>query len=132
MAARNSSVEQEPPANSGGTQLITVNEEERNAMQEAPSQDSEGFVAPQPIGKKKRPGAFSKFCERSEFIYRPMEIKEGQKIRFVHEATMPSALARKEQIRTIMRKQYINRKVATHQNNVPLCRQYRIGELPDI
>ena len=46
MAARNSGVEQEPPVSTGGTQLITVNEEERNVMQEVASQDSEGFVAP--------------------------------------------------------------------------------------
>jgi hypothetical protein len=28
-----------------------------------------------------------------------MEVKEGQKIRFVHQATMPSNLARREEVK---------------------------------
>lgn len=90
---------------------------------EPPSQDSEGFVAPVPL-KKKAAGDrhFENFCKRSEFIYRPMNITDGQKIRFVHEATMPSTLARKEQIRMIHRKRLVDERIRMRKNDLRLCR----------
>ena len=33
--------------------------------------DSQGFVAPKPIKKK---GAFKKFFNRNDFLFRPMEV----------------------------------------------------------
>ena len=84
----------------GGTQLFTINEEggEEGHQNESPnknqfSQDSEGFIAPAPM-KRRTNGVFSKFFKKADFLWRPMEVTEGQKIRFVHEATMPSHLAR--------------------------------------
>jgi len=61
-----------------------------------------------------------------------MEVTEGQKIRFVHEATMPSHLARQEEIRRMQRQQFIDRQIKQRKNQVSLYRKYRIGELPDI
>jgi hypothetical protein len=53
-----------------------------------------------PIKKK---GNFKKFFNRNDFIFKPMEVKEGQRIRFVHEASMPSSLSRREEIRRVQR-----------------------------
>ena len=62
--------------------------------------DSQGFVAPMPI---KKTGNFKKFFNRNDFIFKPMEVNEGQRIRFIHEASMPSNLSRKEEVRRVQR-----------------------------
>jgi hypothetical protein len=117
----------------GGTQLFTISEEAAGEEAGAAphSQDSEGFIAPAPM-KRRAGGAFSEFFKKINFAYRPMEVTGGQKIRFVHEATMPSHLARQEEIRRMQRSQFVERQVAQRRNRVSLYRQYRIGELPDI
>lgn len=117
----------------GGTQLFTISEE---AGGEEPrdathSQDSEGFIAPAPM-KRRANGKFSEFFKKINFAYKPMEVTGGQKIRFVHEATMPSHLARQEEVRRMQRSQFIERQIKQRKNRVNLYRQYRIGELPDI
>jgi DNA-dependent protein kinase catalytic subunit len=50
----------------------------------------------------------------------------------MHEATMPSHLARQEEIRRMQRQKFIERQMHQRKNQVSLYRQYRIGELPDI
>lgn len=100
-----------PPARDdtpgGGTHLYTIKEEYEGdqGMQDGEersySQDSEGFVAPAPVNKKV--GNAEKFFRRNEFVFRPLEVTSGQKIRFIHEATMPASLSRREEIRRIQR-----------------------------
>lgn len=77
-------------------------------------------------------GKLTTFFKRINFAYKPMEVTEGQKIRFVHEATMPSHLARQEEIRRMQRQQFIERQIKQRKSQVNLFRKYRIGELPDI
>lgn len=99
----------------GGTHLYTINEEaegEANAQdgdEKSYSQDSEGFIAPAPV--KKRAAPFGKFFKRIDFVFKPMEVTNGQKIRFVHEATMPASLSRREEIRRIQRQAFIEKKI---------------------
>jgi len=112
--------------------LFTINEEAgEDGGGVAHSQDSEGFIAPAPLKRKAR-GQFSDFFKKINFAYKPMEVTGDQKIRFVHEATMPSHLARQEEIRRVQRSQFIDRQLKQRKNRVNLYRQYRIGELPDI
>lgn len=94
----------------GGTQLFTISEEAegQDAKDAQLSQDSEGFIAPAPMTRRTN-GKLSTFFKRINFAYKPMEVTEGQKIRFVHEATMPSHLARQEEIRRMQRQQFIER-----------------------
>ena len=99
----------------GGTHLYTINEEvegEGNAPEgdeKSYSQDSEGFIAPAPV--RKRGGKFTQFFQRIDFVFKPMEVTNGQKIRFVHEATMPASLSRREEIRRIQRQAFIEKKI---------------------
>jgi len=116
----------------GGTQLFTISEEAGEEGRDAThSQDSDGFIAPAPV-RRRANGKFSDFFKKINFAYKPMEVTGGQKIRFVHEATMPSHLARQEEIRRMQRSQFIDRQMKQRKNRVSLFRQYRIGELPDI
>jgi flagellar basal body rod protein FlgB len=82
--------------------------------------------------RRRANGKFSEFFRKVNFAYKPMEVTEGQKIRFVHEATMPSHLARQEEVRRMQRSQFLDRQVQQRRNRVSLYRQYRVGELPDI
>ena len=89
--------------------MFTIAEEEgdedKGAVQ---SQDSDGFIAPAPVIRKRGTNKqFSSFFKQNTFAYKPMEITNGQKIRFVHEATMPSHLARREEVRRMQRSQFI-------------------------
>jgi DNA-dependent protein kinase catalytic subunit len=120
----------------GGTHLYTIKEEDEgdqgmpDGEDKSYSQDSEGFVAPAPVKPKR--ATFTRFFERNDFVFKPLEVTSGQKIRFVHEATMPASLSRREEIRRIQRQAFIEKKVQQSRSNVTLLRQYRVGELPDI
>lgn len=56
----------------GGTQLFTINEE-RGGL--AIAGDDEGFIAPQPVAKRK--ANLQTFFRKNEYIHRPMEVKDG-------------------------------------------------------
>ena len=50
----------------------------------------------------------------------------------MHEATMPSHLARQEEVRRMQHQQFVERQIQQRRSQVSLFRRYRIGELPDI
>ena len=76
--------------------MFTISEEAegQDAKDAQLSQDSEGFIAPAPMTRRTN-GKLSTFFKRINFAYKPMEVTEGQKIRFVHEAcgTLPMSAA---------------------------------------
>jgi hypothetical protein len=101
-----------PVFNQAGTTLFTISEEEddKGSNHEGKhSQDSEGFIAPMP--KKKGGTNLKKFFNANELQHMPMEVTQGQKIRFMHEATMPSHLARQEEVRRMQRQKFIERQM---------------------
>ena len=110
--------------------MFTINEEAED--DQGQSQDSDGFLAPAPVRRPAGRRNFAQFFKNINFEYRPVEVTAGQKIRIVHEATMPRTLARREELRRLQQQHFINSQTESRKNRVALYRQYRIGELPDI
>lgn len=106
----------------GGTHLFTISEEaemdmdggaadpERNQQHSQNSSTDGVFIKPGPI-RKGMPKPFQQFFKKIDFGYKPMETISGQKIRFVHEATMPSSLSRREEVRRVQRQQFVERTI---------------------
>mmetsp|Transcript_16446 Transcript_16446/g.25401 ORF Transcript_16446/g.25401 Transcript_16446/m.25401 type:complete len:84 (+) Transcript_16446:1920-2171(+) len=56
------------------------------------SQGSDDFIAPAPL-KRKSNQKFRQFFKQNDYYHRPVEM-QGKRLRYIHEATMPSRLAR--------------------------------------
>ena len=86
--------------------MVTIQEEENEDLdQNENSQDSDGFKAPAPLiyDNRYKNKNMNKFFNKNLYSHRPMEVTEGRNLRFVHEATMPSHLARQDEVRRVMR-----------------------------